>query len=166
MNKTNFFNSFDYQFNRTQYIKLLKKERTLNLSLEEQEQLNFYYNMLDSELDFQIKEAYLQLIESFLDKKSTSLNFCGNFIKRYQSNLAVLSSMEENNYILIPQPKSKDFGDLIQMIFESCEAHSKVIRLNLVQQLIASTELMQFYDKKFYYLIEEYYIEINEVLEI
>jgi len=104
------------------------KKRHLELLNQPDAELNSqiltYSIILIDQLNWEIRDQYLELVENYREKKIDSLNFRSRFCERYESIEKVADLLKSNRVLLSPDKNSLDFGDLLEKIENYCKAYS------------------------------------------
>ena len=140
-------------YSKKQHLELLKK-KSMSISLEEDfYELIKYSSMLNGNLDWCIRENYLELLEDFRKGKMKAFEFCITFEKTGKLTGDIIDILESNLILLSPDEKSFGFSDLLEEIFDLCSTH---------------LEDTEFHDKnsevEFKNSIEEIYFQIQNYL--
>ena len=96
-------------YSKLRFIELLKRQK-LDLTDLEREELNRYRLILDSQLDWEHKEEYLDLVEKVLSKKIAYNDFCSKFQEIYQADIDISLFLLKNHFILSPHENSDEFS--------------------------------------------------------
>lgn len=104
-------------YTKKYYLELLKKAQLNELTDSDLEQeLRFYSIVLYDPLTWEMKDQFMDLIEKFLDDSISSLEFFAELrIKKY-SLIDAVEFLISHEILLSPHRKSKNFGQLLQMI--------------------------------------------------
>ena len=149
-----------FNYNKTRYLELLKlkysKEKVL--TLKEKSELNEYSSLLDSILDWETKEQYIDLLEKLISGKINSFKFSIEFKERNDSNGEIFDSLKANFLLLSPHEKSKEFSNFICEIMDFCYSYSEVFESYLPGEKIDS------YDLEFRNSMEKIYLKIQKFL--
>jgi hypothetical protein len=105
-------------FDKTNYLQLLKKK---DKSEQESQQLLEYSALLNIEIDWQTLNQYVELVEKFLKRNISILDFCIQFCERHLVNTNAVKMLESNFIILSPDERSLDFSDFIEDIYFICQ---------------------------------------------
>jgi hypothetical protein len=76
------------------------------------------------QLNWEIRDQYLELLEDYMEEKEDILNFRIRFCERYESTDKVADLLKSNRVLLSPDKNSLDFGDLLAKIYSCCKAYS------------------------------------------
>ena len=87
-------------------------------------QLQIYSNILIDQLNWEIRDQYLELLEDYMEKKIDSFNFRIKFCERYESIGKIANQLQSNLVFISPDENSLDFGDLLSKIDSCCKAYS------------------------------------------
>lgn len=82
-----------------------------------------YSIILINQLNWEIRDQYLELLENYTEKKIDSSNFRIRFSERYESIEKVADLLKSNRVLLSPDEKSLDFGDLLSEINNCSKAY-------------------------------------------
>ena len=94
-----------------------------------------YSAVLDSQLDWEARDYYLELLDQVVKKKISTGEFFYKFYQKSKINSKVLDFLQSKLVLLSPHEKSLDFADLINEIWEYCESFNSVNMLIVVQIL-------------------------------
>ena len=142
------------------YQNLNKKRRYELLNQQGDEcksKLLTYSIMLIDQLNWEIRDQYLELLENYMEEKSDILNFRIRFCERYESTEKVADVLKSNRVLLSPDENSLDFGDLLSKIDSCCEVYS-----NDPEPFRNDFEIG---DVEFRTSIEKIYLEIQKFFE-
>lgn len=145
-------------YSKQRHLELLKNSQEKVLTSKEKSELSDYSSMLDSHLDWETKEEYLQLLKKFISGKVDSFKFCVEFKKRNDLNGEIFDSLEANFFLLSPHEKSREFSDFILEILDFCYSHSEVFDSDI------SAEKLNSYELEFRDSIEKIYFQIQNFL--
>ena len=79
--------------------------------------------MTNGHLDWCIREHYLDLLENFRKGKIQTFEFCISFENTGKLTSDIIDILESNLIILSPNEKSLGFSDLLEEVFDTCEAY-------------------------------------------
>ena len=79
--------------------------------------------MTNGHLDWCIHEHYLDLLENSQKGKIQTFEFCISFENTRKLTSDILDILESNLIILSPNEKSLGFSDLLEEVFDTCEAY-------------------------------------------
>ena len=79
--------------------------------------------MTNGHMDWCIREHYLDLLENFRKGKIHTFEFCINFENTGKLTSDIVDILESNLILLSPNKKSLDFSDLLEEVFDTCEAY-------------------------------------------
>ena len=85
--------------------------------------LRAYSIILIDQLNWEIRDQYLELVNEFVDKKFDSFKFRRTFEKRYESIEEVADVLKSNRVLLSPNQNSLDFEDLLSEIDNCCKEY-------------------------------------------
>jgi hypothetical protein len=88
------------------------------------EKLRSYSIILTDQLNWEIKEQYLDLLDKFINKKMDSYHFNRSFRERYKSIEKIAEILKLNRVFLSPDKNSFDFGEFLSEIDDCCLAYS------------------------------------------
>ena len=108
--------------NKIEHLELLKKKSVI-ANLEDSKKLLRYSTMANGHLDWCIREHYLDLLENFRKGKIQTFEFCISFENTGKLTSDILDILESNLIILSPNEKSLGFSDLLEEVFDTCEAY-------------------------------------------
>lgn len=94
------------------------------MSDELNSRLRTYSIILIDQLNWEIRDQYLELLDKFMEKKLDIFNFQIAFCERYESIEKVADVLKLNRVLLSPDENSLDFGDLLSKIDNCCKAYS------------------------------------------
>lgn len=109
-------------YNKIEHLDLLKKKSVITNS-EESRKLLRYSTMTNGYLDWCMSEHYLYLLENFRKGKIKTFEFCISFENTGKLTSDIIDILESNLIILSPNEKSLDFSDLLEEVFDICEAY-------------------------------------------
>lgn len=116
-------------YNKKKHIQLLKYSQDLKQqgkSIPDELRKDFsklrkYLVILVDHLNWETRDQYLELLNQFMEKKIDIPDFCIAFCERYKLNEEVADILESNLVLLSPHENSLDFGNLLELIVDSCE---------------------------------------------
>ena len=149
----------DLNYNRKEHLELLKKG-IVSLESEDSKKLMRYKTMMNTYLDWCIREYYLELLENFQEGEIEACNFCITFENTGKLTSDILDILESNLIILSPNKKALGFVDLLEEIFDACYAYLEDVR---DYEFYIKND-MQKYDMEFKNSIEEIYLKIQSFL--
>lgn len=120
----------EQNLNKKRRYELLNYDKKLHLELlnqqgdEFQSKLLTYSVILIDQLNWEIRDQYLELLENYIEEKSDSSKFRIRFCERYESIDKVAELLKLNRVLLSPDENSLDFGDLLSNIDSCCKAYS------------------------------------------
>lgn len=114
-------------------------------------------NILIDHLNWEIRDQYLELLDNYQKKTIDTFSFRMRFFERYDSIEKVAHLLESNRVLLSPDKNSLDFGDLLQKIYDYCQAYS-----DDPEPFRHRSEIT---DVQFQILLEKTYLEIQNVLK-
>ena len=79
--------------------------------------------MTNGHLDWCIREHYLDLLENFRKGKIQTFEFCISFENTGKLTSDIIDILESNLIILSPNEKSLGFSDLLEEVFDTCQAY-------------------------------------------
>jgi len=149
-----------FNYNKQRYLELLKLKYSQEkvLTSTEEAELNEYSSLLDSTLDWETKEQYIDLLEKLISREINSFKFYIKFKERNDSNGEVFDNLEANFLLLSPHEKSKEFSNFIIDIMDFCYSYSEVFELYVPREKSNS------YDLEFRNSIEKIYLKIQNFL--
>lgn len=109
-------------YNKIEHLELLKKKSVI-LNSQDSRKLLRYSTMTNSHLDWCIREHYLDLLENFRKGKIQTFEFCISFEKTGKLTSDIIDILESNLIILSPNEKSIGFSNLLEEVFDTCEAY-------------------------------------------
>jgi hypothetical protein len=109
-------------YNKIEHLELLKKKSVIANS-EDYKKLLRYSTMTNGHLDWCIREHYLDLLENFRKGKIQTFEFCISFENTGKLTSDIIDILESNLIILSPNEKSLGFSDLLEEVFDTCEAY-------------------------------------------
>ena len=153
-------------YNKKKYRDLLKDSQFLEKqgkSLFDESpdkffQLLKYSAVLDSQVTWEMKDEYLELLDKLIRKKITIDHFYDQFFLNLRKKRDEVGNFLESKLVLLsPDEKALGFANLIEEIFDYCES------LNDGPDSPVEPKNKQFIDsmEKFYFKIQEY---VNEEL--
>ncbi len=107
-------------YNKARHLELLKIKYTGMLSQENDFELSKYSVILNSHLDWESRQTYLDLLEDLKTQKIKYFKFCIDFETRGKLISEVTRILESNFILLSPHEKSFGFSDLLEKIFDLC----------------------------------------------
>lgn len=111
-------------FNKREYLKLLEKQSTNEkLKSEDFSKLKGYRIMVKNYFNWCIREHYLNLLENFQKGEIKTFDFCTSFQNTDEITRDFIDVLESKTIIISPNEKSLAFADLLEEIFEGCEAY-------------------------------------------
>ena len=141
-------------YNKKRHYELLKKKLTgVNLQ-EYSSELRQYSCMLEANLDWQGREGYLKLLENFQKGKIQDFEFCFAFEDRGLLISNISDILESNLITLSLHEKSNDLASFISVTIDICKSY--------IENADENDENSQI---EFENLIEEIYLEIQEILK-
>lgn len=108
-------------YDKKHHIELLDK---LELDDELKSKLRSYSVILIHQLNWEIRDQYLELLENYREEKIDSFNFRIRFSERYEFIDRFADLLESNRVLLSPDKKSLNFGSLLSAIESCCKAYS------------------------------------------
>ena len=139
-------------YNKKRHLELLNKQGD-----EFKSKLRTYSIILIDQLNWEIRDQYLELVEEYIEKKIDSFNFRIRFSERYESIEKVADLLKSNRVLLSPNKNSLDFGDLLSKIDDCCKAYS--------DDPEPYRNKFEIGDVEFQTLIEKIYLEIQNFLK-
>ena len=106
-------------YDKKRHLELLNKQGD-----EFTSKLRTYSIILIDQLNWEIRDQYLELVEEYIEKKIDGFNFRIRFRERYESIEKVADLLKSNRVLLSPDKHSLDFGDLLSKIDDCCKAYS------------------------------------------
>ena len=79
--------------------------------------------MTNGHLDWCLRDDYLDLLENFRNGKLQSLDFCRSFENTGKLTSDIIDILESNFILLPPNEKSLGFSDLLEEVFDTCQAY-------------------------------------------
>ena len=79
--------------------------------------------MTNGHFDWCIREHYLDLLENYRKGKIQTFEFCISFENTEKLTSDILDILESNLIILSPNEKSLGFSDLLEEVFDTCQAY-------------------------------------------
>ena len=142
------------------YSELLKKQgkSLYRESRDKSSQLLLYSGLLESQVTWEMKDEYLELLDKLIRKKITIDHFYDQFFLNLRKKRDEVGNFLESKLVLLsPDEKALGFANLIEEIFDYCES------LNDGPDSPVEPKNKQFIDsmEKFYFKIQEY---VNEEL--
>ena len=107
-------------YDKKLHIKLLNQQGD---EFELNRKLQIYSLILINQLNWEVRDQYLELLENYIKEKITSLNFRTRFSERYESIAKVADLLKSNRVLLSPNKKSMNLGDLLLEIESCCKAY-------------------------------------------
>jgi len=105
------------------HLEILNQKK-IGLNDELESQLQFYSLILMDQLNWEIREQYLELLDKFMEKKIDILKFIPAFRERYQGIEKVKNVLESNRILLSPNKNSLEFGNQLLRIYNCWDAYS------------------------------------------
>lgn len=111
-------------YNKREYLALLKKQ-SINgkLNSEDFDRILDYGIIATNYFNWCIREHYLDLLENFQKGKMETFDFCRCFDNTNKIVDNFTDVLESNLIVLSPNDKSLVFADLLEEIFDECEAY-------------------------------------------
>ena len=152
-------------YNKKRHIELLEHSQCLEQqgkSLSDESRDNFleflnYSAVLDSQLDWEAHDYYLELLDQVVKKKISTSEFFYKFYQKSKINSEVLDLLESKLVLLSPHEKSLDFSDLINEILDYCESFNN--------DSDSFTENYDLLDNQFRDSMENFYLKIQNYLD-
>ena len=91
-----------------------------------------------------------------MKRKINGSEFCIAFEERDLLNSEVVDIWEFNLILLSPHEKSNDFSDLLEKIFDNCEAYLEDTELREDEEI---------FEIEFRNLVEKTYLQLQELIE-
>jgi len=111
-------------YNKREHLELLKRKSVIvNTNSEDCIKLRRYSMMTIGSLNWCIREHYLDLLENFRKGKLQTFDFCLSFDNTGRVTSDILDILESNLILLAPNDVSLGFSDLLEEIFDACEAY-------------------------------------------
>ena len=111
-------------YNKREYLELLKKQSiNKKLSSEDSKKILNYGIIATNYQNWCIKEHYLDLLENFQKGKIKTFDFCRSFEDTNNVINDFTDVLESNLIVLSPNDKASVFADLLEEIFDECEAY-------------------------------------------
>jgi len=147
-------------YSKQRHLELLKLKYSQEkvLTSKEESELSNYSSVLDSHLDWETKEEYIQLLEKLINGQIDTFKFCIEFKKRSELNCEIFDSLEANFLLLSPHEKSMEFSDFIIEILDCCYSHSEIFESDI------PAEKFDLYESEFLDSIEKIYFQIQNYL--
>ena len=147
-------------YNKQRHLELLKLKYSQEnvLTSKEELELNEYSSVLDSTLDWETKEQYIDLLEKLIFGKINSFKFYSEFKERNELNGEIFDSLETNFLLLSPHEKSKEFSGFIIEIMDFCYSYSEVFESDI------SVEKFDSYDLEFRNSMQKIYLKIQNFI--
>jgi len=120
-------------------------------------ELSNYSATLDSQLDWEARDYYLELLDQLVKKRIPTSEFFFKFSQKSQENSEVLDFLESKLVLLSPHEKSLDFSDFINEILDYCESFN-----NDSDSFIENYDLL---DNQFRDSIEKIYLRLQNFLK-
>ena len=150
----------NFNYSKQRHLELLKLKYSQEkvLTSKEKSELSKYSSVLDSHLDWETREQYIELLKKLISRKIDSFKFCIEFQKRNELNGEIFDSLEANFLLLSPHEKSIQFSDFIIEILNFCYSHFEVFESDIPREKFDSYEL------EFRNSIEKVYFKIQNFL--
>ncbi len=150
----------NFNYNKERHLELLKLKYSQEnvLTSKEELELNEYSSVLDSTLDWETKEQYIDLLEKLISGKINSFKFYSEFKERNELNGEIFDSLETNFLLLSPHEKSKEFSGFIIEIMDFCYSYSEVFESDIFVEKFDS------YDLEFRNSMQQIYLKIQNFL--
>ena len=116
-----------------------------------------YSAILDSQLDWEAQDYYLELLDQVVKKKISTSEFFYKFDQKSKINSEVLDLLESKLVLLSPHEKSLDFSDLINEILDYCESFNN--------DSDSFTENYDSLDNQFRNSMENFYLKMQKYLD-
>ena len=152
-------NTFKYDKQRHLELLKLKSSQDTILTHLEKSELKEYACILESAINWEVKEQYLQMLENLISGKISSLQFYNKFMKRTELTNNAYDSLIANFVLLSPHEKSEGFSQFLVDIISSCVAYENIFDLDI------SEEERNSYNLNLRNEMEETYLEIQEFLK-
>lgn len=111
-------------YDKESHLELLKRSKeSKSLSINSREEafkLSCYSTVLETQLNWETREQFLQLQKNLLENKIGIGKFCQAFSERNVLNSEAASMLESNFILLSPHKKSSDFSKLIYEVLDAC----------------------------------------------
>jgi hypothetical protein len=107
-------------YDKKRHLELLNQQGD-----EFKSKLRTYSVILIDQLNWEIRDQYLELLENYMKDKRDRFNFRIRFCERYESIEKVADLLESNRVLLSPDENSLDFGDLLSEIDSCCKVYSE-----------------------------------------
>ena len=120
-------------FKKEKLYEFLNYDKKLHLELlKDSEDLTgelklkfFHYSAIQfNQLNYEIRDQYLELLDNYMERKIDSFNFIMKFEERYESIDKVTEVLESNRVFLSPDENALDFGDFLSQIDCCCKVYS------------------------------------------
>ena len=131
-------------YNKKHYIQLLK-QRSMGDNSNAHELLR-YSCILENQLDWEIRDQYLELIEEFLKENICMAEFFAELQIKNYSIIDSVTFLQSHRILLSPDKKSSKFGELLEAVTDNLEND------------------LYFTEGEFKNLIQENYIKIKKYL--
>lgn len=101
-------------YNKKRYLQLLDQRSIGNNS--NNDELSRYSCMLTNQLDWEIRDQYLDLIEGFLNGNISMPGFFAELQIKTYSIIDAVVFLEKHRILLSPDKKSSKFGELLEAL--------------------------------------------------
>ena len=150
-----------FKYKKQRHLELLKLKSSQDTILThlEKSELEKYACILESAIDWEVKEQYVQMLENLISGKISPLQFYNKFMKRNQLTNNLYDSCLTDNFVLLsPHEKSEGFSQFLVDIISSCVAYENIFDLDI------SEEERNSYNLNLRNEMEETYLEIQALL--
>ena len=120
-------------YNKKHYLQLLK-ERSMDDN-SNRHKLSEYGCILQNQLDWEIREQYLELIDKFLEEKISIYAFFGQLQVKNDSIIEALDFLEKHRILLSPDKKAPKFGELIEELMEHLDDDLDFLEDELMKEM-------------------------------
>ena len=114
--------SMSINYDKTEHLELLK-QKSGSLNSENSSKLRRYSVMTNDHLNSCIREHYLDLMENFRTGKIQTFYFCVGVENAGKLINDIVEILESNLILLSPNEKSLAFAELLEELFDTCEAY-------------------------------------------
>lgn len=147
-------------YNKQRHFQLLKNRSIGIRSEANSSELLKYSCILNSHLDWESRQNYLDLLEDFKEKKIKYFEFCIDFENRGKLTSEVTRILESNLILLSPHEKSFGFSNFLEEIFDLCTT-----QLEEAEEFPGSEIEFQNLEIEFQNAIEKTYFQIQKYLD-
>ena len=148
-------------YNKQHHLELLRLESSHERPLTsiEKLELNHYSSVLESSVDWETKDQYLELLEEFHSREINLGLFFLGFKERIDWNIKVYDSLKANFCLLSFHEKSMEFSNFIEEIVDLYYEYEQLFDSAISEEESDSHKL------QCYKSIEKIYLKIQALLK-